>query len=186
MARTSTMRMHGPHQHHAHAWPAQASACSPRALSLPESTRTVPVCSCTADRISRIASVQTCVLSDPSQPLTREQYADALGRAGSVEELGEVLPQVYGIVDCAFIDNAFNVIIAEECDSLDNDSYGLAAAAFISAISLTLTTFYFCICIQCASFPLPPAPCTPHDTITLKERRTDLKRQGRACVSSLL
>lgn len=110
--------------------------------------------------ISRIASLQTCVLGDPSQPLTREQYADALSRAGSVEELGDVLPQVYGIVDCAFIDNAFDVIIAEECDSLDSDSYGLAAAAFISAISLTLTTFYFCICIQCASLPLPPAPHT--------------------------
>eukprot|EP00892_Ulva_mutabilis_P012478 jgi/Ulvmu1/9602/UM054_0032.1 len=94
------------------------------------------------------ADFRTCILSDPSQPLTQDQYADALARAGSVADLGAVLPQVYDIADCGFIDAAFAVIIAEECDDLDANSYGLAAAAFIAAISLTLTTFYFCICIQ--------------------------------------
>lgn len=101
--------------------------------------------------------VQACVLGDPSQPLTRQQLADAQERTAGVADLAEVLPQVYDLVNCAFIDSAFTVIIAEECDSLDDDSYGLAAAAFIAAISLTLTTFYFCICIQCAP-PPPPAP----------------------------
>ena len=99
--------------------------------------------------------MQACVLGDPSKPLTQTQYTEAQERAASVVQLGEVLPQVYGIVDCRFIDNAFNVIIADECSGLDDNSLGLAAAAFISAISLTLTTFYFCICIQCAPDPAP-------------------------------
>ena len=102
--------------------------------------------------------MQACVLGDPSKPLTQTQYTEAQERAASVVQLGEVLPQVYGIVDCRFIDNAFNVIIADECSGLDDNSLGLAAAAFISAISLTLTTFYFCICIQCAPDPAPPPP----------------------------
>lgn len=109
-------------------------------------------------------AVQQCALrADPSTPMPNATYTDLLDRAEQLEVLNSELGSIRNITSCRFVDTAFERIVESECPGLKVDSERLATAALISAITLTITSFYFCICIQCDTTALlvaGPLPCT--------------------------
>lgn len=99
----------------------------------------------------RVVLQQCAVFADPSTPMPNDTYTDLIARAGQLETLNSELDTIRLITGCGFVDVAFEHITDTECDGLKQNSNRLATAALMSAITLTITSFYFCICIQCAS-----------------------------------
>ena len=96
-------------------------------------------------------AVQGCALANPSTPIPNTTYTQLINSARALELLNGELPTIELISSCGFVDTAFRTIVDNECPDLKTDSNRLAIAALISAITLTITSFYFCICIQYAS-----------------------------------
>ena len=95
--------------------------------------------------------MQACALANPSTPIPNSTYTQLINSAKALELLNGELPTIQQISSCGFVDEAFRHIVDDECPDLRTDSNRLAIAALISAITLTITSFYFCICIQYAS-----------------------------------
>jgi hypothetical protein len=75
-------------------------------------------------------------------------FAGLVDSAEQLQIINNNLDTIRLITECGFVDSAFKVIVTDECPGLKRDSKRLATAALISAIALTITAFYFCICIQ--------------------------------------
>jgi hypothetical protein len=93
---------------------------------------------------------QCAVVAEPSTPMPKIVYDGLLEKAGKLDTLNKQLPKIQEITTCKFVDNAFRKVVDTECPDLEAASLRLAAAALISAVALTITSFYFCICVQYA------------------------------------
>lgn len=94
--------------------------------------------------------MQPCALANPSTPIPNATYTTLVSSANALQLLNGELPTIEQISSCGFVDSAFELIVRDECPNLKTDSERLAIAALMSAITLTITSFYFCICIQYA------------------------------------
>lgn len=92
--------------------------------------------------------LQACIAA--GKPIPNDTYTQLLESSDSIQALNGQLPLIMEIADCGFVDAAFRRIVDKECGRLKNDTKKLATAALIAGITLTITSFYFCVCIQCA------------------------------------
>ena len=93
--------------------------------------------------------MQSCMQEGrPILPLNYQQLVDS---AQSLDKINSILPQIQYLADCGFIETAFTEIHTNDCDDLQSSTESMAVGALLAAVSLTLASLLFCLCIRCDS-----------------------------------
>ena len=83
------------------------------------------------------------------RPILPETYLELVDASQSLDKINSVLPQIQSLAECGFIEAAFAKIYANDCDDLQSSTETMAIGALIAAVSLTLASLLFCLCIRC-------------------------------------
>lgn len=97
--------------------------------------------------ISEKDGVQSCM--QDGRPLLPVDYKELEDAAESLDKINIILPQIEDLANCGFITSAFREIYANDCDDLQSSTKSMTVGAMIAAVSLTLASLMFCVCIRC-------------------------------------
>lgn len=86
------------------------------------------------------------------RPILPVNYNELVDAAASLDKINSVLPQIQNLANCGFIDSAFQEIVDNDCEDLKSSTDSMTIGALLSAISLTLASLLFCLCIRCVLF----------------------------------
>lgn len=97
----------------------------------------------------RKSGVQTCM--QEGRPILPVNFQELVDAGKSLDMINLILPQIQNLADCGFITTAFSEIYTNDCDDLQSSTASMAAGALLAAVSLTLASLLFCVCIRCDS-----------------------------------